>query len=301
MFAPMKPAPPVTTMRMVSESSGRKVPQRVPSTEGSDANCRRSLDGESCREGGHRTRPRAGSTAVNSRLVLGAGIDEGTRGSNVASRPPPRRLCRLRSSARPIRGRPTDPSGPGRRRRPATNPRPRATSRQRRRRGALANRTSAGEYAAITRRASSTHGTAPVACLGRRRHGQVDDVLAAGRRLGGVPAVASVAAVVVNVTVTNAPGSSFLTVWPSGEAKPLGVEPQLRRRADGRESRDRQDRRQRKVSLYNHDAPADVVFDIVGFYSSPSGHTGGAVPRHATPTRNPRHTHRRRVEPGSRS
>ena len=119
--------------------------------------------------------------------------------------------------------------------------------------------------------------------MGRRGAGQIDDVLATG--VGTVPAVESVSAVVVNVTVTNTTGTSFLTVWPSGEAKPVASNLNfvggqtlanlvtVKIGANG------------KVSLYNHDAPTDVVFDIVGYYSSPTGTPGARFHGTATPTR----------------
>lgn len=142
---------------------------------------------------------------------------------------------------------------------------------------------SAGEYVAITptRILDTRDGTGGL--MGRRGTGQIDDVLATG--VGSVPAVASVAAVVVNVTVTNTTGSSFLTVWPSGEAKPVASNLNflggqtlanlvtVKIGANG------------KVSLYNHDAPTDVVFDIVGYYSSPTGTPGARFHSTATPTR----------------
>jgi hypothetical protein len=149
--------------------------------------------------------------------------------------------------------------------------------------GAQAN-TSGGEYIAITptRILDTRDGTGGL--TGPRGVGEIDDVTATG--IGQVvPNAASVAAVVINVTVTNTTGASFLTVWPSGEAQPLASNINfvggqtvanlvtVKTGANG------------KVSLYNHDAPTDVVFDIVGYYSTPSGTPGARFHGLTTPTR----------------
>ena len=74
-------------------------------------------------------------------------------------------------------------------------------------------------------------------------------------------------------------------MWPSGESKPVASNLNfiggqtlanlvtVKTGANG------------KVSLYNHDAPTDVVFDIVGYYSSPTGNPGARFHGTATPTR----------------
>ncbi len=85
--------------------------------------------------------------------------------------------------------------------------------------------------------------------------------------VGGVPAT-GVDAVVLNVTVTQPTAESFLTVFPSGGARPLASNlnflanqtiPNLvvaKVGADG------------KVSVYNHAGASHVIFDVVGWYSS---------------------------------
>ncbi len=102
--------------------------------------------------------------------------------------------------------------------------------------------------------------------------GMARDVVVGDR--GGVPADAD--AVVLNVTVTNTTGSSFLTLWPSGQTPPtasnLNWTPGLtipnavtvKLGAAG------------KVSVYNLTGDVDVVIDVAGYY------TGGdrqGVPR----------------------
>ena len=103
--------------------------------------------------------------------------------------------------------------------------------------GAAAN-TSGGEYAAITptRILDTREGTGGL--LGPRGVGQIDDVTATS--IGTVvPNAASVAAVVLNVTVTDTTGSSYLTVWPSGEARSLASGRATRTKSAARFSRAR--------------------------------------------------------------
>ena len=142
---------------------------------------------------------------------------------------------------------------------------------------------SSGEYIAITptRILDTRNGLGGIS--GPRGTGQVDDVTATG--IGTVPAAGSVSAVVVNVTVTNTTGDSFLTVWPSGGTKPEASNinfiagqtvanlATVKTGANG------------KISLYNHNAPTDVVFDLLGYYSSPTGNAGARFHATALPTR----------------
>lgn len=90
---------------------------------------------------------------------------------------------------------------------------------------------------------------------------------------GGVPAT-GVQAVVVNATVVDPTGTSFLTVWPSGLARPqisnINYVPgqtvpnlvTVLLGADG------------KVNVYNALGSAHVVFDVVGYYSDETGPLG---------------------------
>ena len=82
---------------------------------------------------------------------------------------------------------------------------------------------------------------------------------------GGVPAT-GVTAVVLNVTVTEPSATSFLTVWPAGEARPLASNlnyvngltvPNLVAVKVGAGG---------KVDLYNHSGTAHIVVDVAGWY-----------------------------------
>jgi hypothetical protein len=103
------------------------------------------------------------------------------------------------------------------------------------------------------------------------------DVQIAGR--GGVPSVGA-AAVVMNVTVTEPTLPSFLTVWPTGMARPLvsnlnfvagQTVPNLVTVALGLNG---------WVSAYNLQGSVHVVFDVVGYYASGMGTVGSRF--HAT-------------------
>jgi hypothetical protein len=80
----------------------------------------------------------------------------------------------------------------------------------------------------------------------------------------GVPATSK--AVVLNVTVTNPTGPSFLTVWPHGATQPLASDlnyvsgltvPNLVVVKVGSSG---------AVDFYNGSGSADVIVDIVGWY-----------------------------------
>lgn len=82
---------------------------------------------------------------------------------------------------------------------------------------------------------------------------------------GGVPAT-GVAAVVLNVTVTEPSATSFLTVWPSGQARPLASNlnyvtgltvPNLVAVKVGAGG---------KVDFYNNSGTAHIVVDVAGWY-----------------------------------
>jgi hypothetical protein len=103
--------------------------------------------------------------------------------------------------------------------------------------------------------------------------GQVLSVPVTG--VGGVPSF-GVQAVVLNVTATNPSASSYLTLWPSGAPIPNAsnlnfVEGQtvanLVTATVGDDGR---------VSIYNFNGTTDVLFDVVGWYSSEQGPPGGA-------------------------
>lgn len=112
--------------------------------------------------------------------------------------------------------------------------------------------------------------------------GGVIDVQVTGR--GGVPA-SGVSGVAVNVTVDQPTGSSFLTVWPSGEPRPLAAThnftPGLtianlvlaKLGANGR------------ISIYNLGGTAHVVADVVGYFSANGGQFVPLVPQRLLDTR----------------
>lgn len=90
---------------------------------------------------------------------------------------------------------------------------------------------------------------------------------------GGVPS-SGVAAVVLNVTVTNTSAGSYLTVWPTGVPQPLasnlnfvgGVSvPNLVEVAVGLNG---------QVSVYNAYGNTDVIFDVAGYVATPTAVAG---------------------------
>ena len=90
---------------------------------------------------------------------------------------------------------------------------------------------------------------------------------------GGVPST-GVLAVVMNVTVTNTTAASFLTVYPAGVSRPLASNlnwvagqtvPNLVEVAVGAGG---------KVAAFNSDGSTDVMFDVAGYVSVPSGTPG---------------------------
>jgi hypothetical protein len=106
--------------------------------------------------------------------------------------------------------------------------------------------------------------------LGKLGSGASFDVQIDGR--GGVPA-SGVVAVVLNATVTDPTAPSYLTVWPSGVARPSPSNlnyvpgqtvPNLVTVAVGNG----------KVSVYNNAGATQVIFDVVGYYSDSTGNLG---------------------------
>jgi len=109
--------------------------------------------------------------------------------------------------------------------------------------------------------------------IGALGSGQTLTLQVTGR--GGLPP-AGVSAVVLNVTVTNTTGDSFLTVYPTGGSLPLAsnlnwVAGQtvpnrviVKVGAGG------------QVSLFNHLGNADVVVDVNGWFTDPSSTAGGS-------------------------
>ena len=103
--------------------------------------------------------------------------------------------------------------------------------------------------------------------------GQTLDLTVAGA--GGIPA-SGVAAVVLNVTVTNTTAPSYLTVWPAGQTRPnssnidFGAQqtlPNLVTVKVGTGGR---------ISIYNDNGRTDVIADVAGYYGDGST-TGGST------------------------
>ncbi len=124
------------------------------------------------------------------------------------------------------------------------------------------------------------------AAVGRVGPGGTLNLQVTGR--GGVPS-AGVSAVVLNVTVTEASAVSFLTAWPTGQARPLASNlnyvsgqtvPNLVVVKTGAEGR---------VSLYNNSGSTHMVADVAGWYGEVGGTTGarytGVVPSRILDTR----------------
>jgi len=97
------------------------------------------------------------------------------------------------------------------------------------------------------------------------------DVQITGR--GGVPAT-GVAAVIMNVTVTNTTGSGYLVVYPNGVARPLASNlnwiagqtvPNLLEVPVSAEG---------KVTVFNSAGSTDVIFDIAGYVSTSAQSSG---------------------------
>jgi hypothetical protein len=92
--------------------------------------------------------------------------------------------------------------------------------------------------------------------------GTTRTVTAAGA--GGVPGGA--AAVVVNVTVTNVTGSSFLTIWPSGQARPLASSLNYTPGVTVANAVTVKVGGAGKISVFNAAGRADVIIDVVGYF-----------------------------------
>src|SRR5207253_5484485 len=102
--------------------------------------------------------------------------------------------------------------------------------------------------------------------------------------LGGVPA-SGASAVVLNVTVADTTGSSYLTVWPAGQPSPGTsnlnwtpgrVVPNLVTVALGANG---------KVSIYNLRGSTDVIFDVGGWYGAPDPSSTAGLFNAVTPAR----------------
>jgi outer membrane protein assembly factor BamB len=108
------------------------------------------------------------------------------------------------------------------------------------------------------------------------------DLQVTGR--GGVPE-SGVSSVVLNVTVTEATATSFLTAWPTGVARPLASNlnyvagqtvPNLVTVKVGEGG---------KVSLYNHAGTAHVIADVTGWYGADGSRYTPVTPSRILDTR----------------
>jgi hypothetical protein len=90
---------------------------------------------------------------------------------------------------------------------------------------------------------------------------------------GGVPA-SGVGAVAINVTATNPPASSFLTVWPTGATQPLASNlnfnpgqtiPNMAIVPVGSDG---------QISIYNNTGGVDVIVDVLGWVPTGGAYTG---------------------------
>ncbi len=97
--------------------------------------------------------------------------------------------------------------------------------------------------------------------------GQSRDVTVAGT--AGVPSNAD--AVVLNVTVTDTAASSYLSVWPAGEARPLVSSLNWTRGQTTPNAVTVKVGASGKVSIYNLGGTVDVIVDVVGYFTTGSG------------------------------
>jgi hypothetical protein len=129
----------------------------------------------------------------------------------------------------------------------------------------------AGEYTALTPERILDTRVGVGAPIGQVGPGGTLDVQITGR--GGVP-TSGVAAVVLNATAANSTSASYLTVWPTGRDRPDisnlnytagATRANLVTVAVGAGG---------AVSLFNEQGSTDVLFDVVGYYSTATGVAG---------------------------
>ena len=134
-----------------------------------------------------------------------------------------------------------------------------------------------GEFTSLTpARVLDTRGDPTIVCPANDALGKLGDNVSMNVQVagcGGVP-LTGVSAVVVNVTVAETTGDSFLTVWPTGIAQP-GISnlnylpgqavPNLVTVALGTDG---------KLSVYNKRGLTHVIFDVVGYYADDEGNFG---------------------------
>jgi len=83
---------------------------------------------------------------------------------------------------------------------------------------------------------------------------------------GGVPAdPAVVGAVVLNITVVNPTQAAFITVWPTGEPRPLASSTNVVRGQVVANTVIAKVGANGSVSLFNSDGSVDLLADVVGW------------------------------------
>jgi len=112
-------------------------------------------------------------------------------------------------------------------------------------------------------------------------NGATLDLPVVGR--GGVPATGA-SAVVLNVTVTEPRAGGHLTVWPTGEPRPLASNLNVSERQTVANLVTVKVGREGKVSLYNAAGAGHLIADVAGWYG-PSAAGGGSRFHSLAPTR----------------
>jgi hypothetical protein len=85
----------------------------------------------------------------------------------------------------------------------------------------------------------------------------------------GVPASAT--SVVLNATITNPTAGSFLTVWPSGQSRPLASNLNWGPAETKANAITVKVGAANQVSVYNQGGTVDVIFDVVGYFTAGAG------------------------------
>ena len=91
--------------------------------------------------------------------------------------------------------------------------------------------------------------------------------------VGGVPSGAR--AVTLNVTVTNASASSYLTLWPTGQSRPLASNLNWTPGRTVANAVTVKVGSAGKVSVFNAAGNVDVIIDVVGYYDEDAGEGAG--------------------------
>jgi len=125
----------------------------------------------------------------------------------------------------------------------------------------------------VTAASGAASGTIDGLFSGHGSIGQGEQVAMTVTGRGGIPA-AGVGAVALNVTVTEPTNGSFLTVWPTGDARPtasnlnFAVGDTVANSVLTKVGVDGQ------ISIFNNTGATQVVIDVVGWFPSGQGYTG---------------------------